>query len=132
VNETMEEFYIRLYPQGTYTCDRCKCKNKAGESFRYRAFSHYCNHCFEIKDRAERAEKREEISSGERDTDCEDEITCPYCGYELQDSYEYLEGSNEELGEIDCPECDESFSCTASFSVSYSTQRIEKKGESFT
>ena len=52
-----------------------------------------------------------------------DEIICPYCEYEFNDSFE-IEGGEEDLGEIDCYNCDKAFSAQRNYSISYSTEKI--------
>ena len=56
--------------------------------------------------------------SHEIDSSCTDDITCPYCGYELQDSWEC-----DADGEIDCEECDNSFSYYSERDVRYWSER---------
>lgn len=46
-----------------------------------------------------------------------DNIVCPYCGEEIEDSWEF-EG---ECGQCKCYECDKTFNWTRYVSVSYST-----------
>lgn len=124
MSEKLKEFYAKLYPGGEKKCAHCGRLNKEGEGFRYHIFKgEHCPECDSHIKRLKAIEKREEIRSGDHDTDCEDEITCPYCGYEFSDSFEYQDGWQEELGDIDCPDCKETFECTASFSVSYSTKK---------
>lgn len=48
------------------------------------------------------------------------EIVCPHCGYEFMDSWEF---ESEDIGELDCDECDESFVAHRNISVSYSTKK---------
>ncbi len=43
-----------------------------------------------------------------------DEVTCPYCGYEYNDSWEFPDDGEEE-----CPECGKKFNYTRNVSVSY-------------
>lgn len=50
------------------------------------------------------------------------EVTCPYCGYEFSDSWEFV-SSHEDLGLIDCPECDKEFYGTRNIEVTYSTKQ---------
>jgi hypothetical protein len=46
------------------------------------------------------------------------EIVCPWCGYEMGDSFEMPEDGEEE-----CSECEKTFSYCRNVSVSYSTNR---------
>jgi uncharacterized Zn-finger protein len=55
--------------------------------------------------------------------ECTDEIVCPYCGYEFEDSYEF--GNEEDLGLIEC-DCGEEFYATMSIEVTYSTKEVIK------
>lgn len=56
----------------------------------------------------------------------ENEIKCPYCDYEMSDSWEY---ASEESGEIECESCDKEFSYSVYTQVSYSTERIDCEGD---
>jgi transcription elongation factor Elf1 len=126
MSSILKELHLKWYPEGGRTCKRCKRTNEAGEEFKYFAFNHLCPSCYKWEMDKQKMEKREEIVSGERDTDYEGEITCPYCGYEFSDSWEFITGNNDEdLGEIVCHECDKTFTCSASYSVSFSTQKID-------
>ena len=58
--------------------------------------------------------------------ECTDEIVCPYCGCEFSESYEFGDGFDEDLGIIECWECEESFYASRSTIVSYSTEELEK------
>jgi transcription elongation factor Elf1 len=128
MSKTLKDLYLKWYPEGERTCVVCGDTNEAGIEFKsYSFLGHHCPSCYKSKTDKANAERREEITSGDRDTNYENEITCPYCGYELHDSSEYLNGSDDYLGEIDCPDCEETFTCTAEFSVSYSTERIDKE-----
>ncbi len=49
----------------------------------------------------------------DKDIDCEGtyQVICPYCGYEIPDSYEYI-GNEDRDGEesnVDCPDCGKTF-----------------------
>ncbi|CDN44016.1 hypothetical protein [Paenibacillus sp. P22] len=127
---SIENLLADIYPAGEKTCRSCGCVNRAGQSFTYRIFDgDYCPDCNKELKRKEAAEKKAEIIAGDRDTECEDEITCPYCGHEFSDSFEHLNGWEEDLGNIECSDCNKTFRCTANFSVSYSTEKIEEEGE---
>lgn len=52
--------------------------------------------------------------------DFTDEIICPYCGYQFQDSYEHGEYSDNIL---ECGDCEKNFSFEKNISVSYSTSK---------
>ena len=49
------------------------------------------------------------------------EITCPYCGYKIGDSWEY---NSEEEGEINCSGCSRKFNFSVNITVDYSTSKI--------
>lgn len=57
----------------------------------------------------------------------ENEITCPYCGYEFQDSWSY--GLNFDGDEIieDCPECEKKFHVNSCVNVTYTTTGLCKE-----
>jgi transcription elongation factor Elf1 len=55
----------------------------------------------------------------------EDNIVCPYCGYEVEDSWDIdLEDGNEE--ELECGDCGKVFNCEKNVRVSYTTYRPEE------
>lgn len=49
-----------------------------------------------------------------------DEITCPYCNYQLHDSTESM---NDDDSEHECPRCDNTFLVTAEHSVTFTSRR---------
>ena len=49
-----------------------------------------------------------------------EEIVCPWCGYEFQDSWEF-----EENGETECYGCEKRFKHCQIIDVTYDTERIE-------
>lgn len=58
----------------------------------------------------------------EIDHEYTDEIVCPYCGHVFSGSWE--ENSNkEDLGLLECEECDRSFYASRIITVSYSTEK---------
>ncbi|WP_251861951.1 hypothetical protein [Clostridium sp. Marseille-Q2269] len=50
------------------------------------------------------------------------EITCPFCGYEYVDSWDY-ENNEEDLGLMECPECEKLFYASREIEVTYSTEK---------
>lgn len=58
------------------------------------------------------------------DHDYTDEIVCPYCGYEFGDSWE-CGGNEEDIGLLDCRDCNKEFDATRNIRVSYSTQKTD-------
>jgi len=59
------------------------------------------------------------MSEKEIDTQYTDEITCPYCGYENGDSWEFGVDSDY----INCGNCDEEFLCEPQVQISYCTYK---------
>ena len=54
------------------------------------------------------------------------QITCPYCGYEDKDSWEFR-GDDGEEDEVICPSCEETMLCSRNITVTYSTRKTETK-----
>src|SRR4051812_47600327 len=50
-----------------------------------------------------------------------DEITCPWCGYKYEDSWEY----EDDQDEMECSDCGKKFSMSKRIEVDYSTYRDE-------
>ena len=50
------------------------------------------------------------------------EIVCPYCGYEFSDSWDYS-SDLEDIGLIDCENCDKSFYANRIVTIDYSTEK---------
>lgn len=69
-------------------------------------------------------EKLEATRNPNVDSEYTREITCPYCGHEMSDSWEYDSGS-EDLGEIECEECGKKYYATRNITIDYSTQTKE-------
>lgn len=64
------------------------------------------------------------------DHDHTDDIVCPYCSHEHNDSDELADGERE--GVLDCHECGKSFRYTADYSVSFCTEKapcLNNEGE---
>lgn len=62
---------------------------------------------------------------GDHDTSYEDDIKCPYCGYEHSDSWDFDVTDKEE--EIECHQCEKDFVVSAEYSVTYTSSKKEKK-----
>ena len=62
----------------------------------------------------------------EKEIDCSytDEVVCPYYGHESGDSFEYFRGHNDTT-EIECDECNKSFTAYAEYEVHYYTYKKE-------
>lgn len=59
-------------------------------------------------------------------TACTDEIVCPYCGHEDEESYEYGEGAlDEDLGLIQCEECASYFYARRHVETTYTTDEAK-------
>lgn len=50
------------------------------------------------------------------------QVTCPYCNYEFEDSYSYYD-SNDDVAV--CDQCDNKFMVTAEQSITFTTDRIK-------
>jgi DNA-directed RNA polymerase subunit RPC12/RpoP len=50
------------------------------------------------------------------------EVVCPYCGWELRDSWEL-----DDKGYMDCEECEKKFFFERDITVRYCTGKIKKK-----
>ena len=59
----------------------------------------------------------------EIDHEFTDEITCPHCGDEWIDSYDFEHSMKEDLGEYTCDECGKTFVITRNIEITYSTQK---------
>ena len=57
--------------------------------------------------------------------DCEDEIKCPYCGYEFSDSWEFHLRNDGDSQEVECgnEECEKTFDAIMCITVTWSTRR---------
>lgn len=81
------------------------------------------NECYSCRKETHRREIIEQIKSGEIiETDCEDDIFCPHCGYvyEIDDEY-YLREDGEHR--MQCPDCEKDFIVTTSVSYCFGTSR---------
>ena len=54
---------------------------------------------------------------------CNNELVCPYCGYEHSDSWEY----DSDSGEAECDKCGKEFDYCRNVSVDYTTSRKEDR-----
>lgn len=54
-----------------------------------------------------------------------DEIVCPYCFYEFDDSWEFQDDSYDVDGPLECNSCGKEFYMYRNISVSYSTVKIK-------
>lgn len=59
------------------------------------------------------------------DTDCTDEIVCPYCGHVESDSWEHIE--LESSGRVICGDCGKEFWATRNVTILYSSEKVEWK-----
>ena len=58
------------------------------------------------------------VKTTEIDCDYTDNIVCPFCGYVVEDSWEYGEDEDEGV----CPECDRKFELEVRVTTKYSTR----------
>jgi DNA-directed RNA polymerase subunit RPC12/RpoP len=60
----------------------------------------------------------------EKEIDCSytDEIVCPHCGYEFNDSYEFFQHNNEDA-EVQCYECDKEFIVGRYIDIKYNSYK---------
>jgi transposase-like protein len=92
----------------------CKCDKESG-------YNLYCPGCKVKNDERKKELIADQLEDGE--FVCEDEIYCPYCGYEHE-----ADGSDNEEGEHDyeCSHCEKDFVLETSVCISYSTRRRER------
>lgn len=82
--------------------------------------------CYSCRTEKHKKELKRQIEDGEiTETDCEDEVYCPYCGEEYEQDVDDYELYNEGETELVCPECDKLFVVEVSVSYSYATKRQE-------
>lgn len=84
-----------------------------GEPKRYE--THRCDKC-------DKALDRQIAWESEGETINEDNVICPYCGYQYDDydGYQFDEGKTEE---VECPECSRKFDIEVETRRTYSTKR---------
>jgi len=67
-----------------------------------------------------------QLNNNKMEHNNERNITCPYCGWEDEDSWEF----GEDEGTATCGSCEKEFNVTREIEVTYSTSRIEcEEGE---
>lgn len=62
------------------------------------------------------------------DTEHRDQITCPYCGHEHRDSWEWDSGTGmgaEGDGEDECAACEETMHISRHVTTTYTTRKTE-------
>lgn len=99
-----------------WRCDDCGTRTEQGSGFSpviYRDGC-YCDACFK-----KRLDVR--VAAFEGDTSYTKEITCPWCGYEFSDSWEY-----SDYGEMECGECERIFFLERVVDVTYSTKKVKQ------
>ena len=105
-------------------CDDCGLtkeeSNKKKIHLVHREGGLFCDPCWKIK-----INKRVEEFSG--DTECTDDITCPYCGSVNSDSWELIDADGSE---IDCDCCENKFNLSVIQSVDYTTSKIAETTDS--
>lgn len=104
-------------------CDDCKIKRKDCEEkdihLIHRCEGLWCDNCWKEK-------MTERIAEYDEDTSYTDNITCPHCGFEYTDSFEF---HREGDGEINCDNCSNDFEFSCNFSVDYSTNKKDVSSE---
>lgn len=67
------------------------------------------------------------MTGGSITIDCNrtDEIVCPHCGHEFSDSAEY--GRGEDVGELECGECEKAFFARRNITVDYTSMTLEAR-----
>jgi transcription elongation factor Elf1 len=74
----------------------------------------------------EAAEGRVKKEKKDFDTDYQQNITCPYCGYVDGDSWEVQFEANEEA-QLECCDCEKKFTVIRNVSVDYSSYKAARK-----
>jgi len=100
-------------------CDRCKAEVGKG-------FGIYANGGFYHRYSCWEEEKQELIKQyewHEDKTSVEEEMICPYCGYEQMNSWE-IPGDD---GTVECGRCEKEFDFTRNVEVTFSTTPIAKE-----
>ena len=95
---------------------QCKICGKVAEMLSWEDECYVCKKKQHVKD------VLQDIQEG-RDTSCEDEIYCPWCGVILACDADTPEAYEDGTHVIDCPECGREFALETSVSFSYSTSR---------
>ncbi len=78
--------------------------------------------CKDCNERQRLAAVKERQAKG-FDHEYTDEITCPHCGYEYSDSWDFGRDEAEE----ECPECHDSFTYERIITCLYTTAKLEQK-----
>mgnify|MGYP002521752005 CR=1 FL=1 len=102
----------------------CKCKvcGKPISEYDYKYRNRMCIRC--QVDETYRQQAAALQNDEETETEYEDDIVCPWCGYRMQDDDAYF--VSEQSGEYDCPECGKMFHFDADIEVTYSTRRVSE------
>ena len=83
--------------------------------------------CFSCEKEKNERQLIDDIISGEVvETECEDDIVCPWCGtrhdpFDVDENYSYMD---EAEYKTQCNECDRDFTYRASVSITFSTRRL--------
>ena len=117
-----------LFPADKEKCGDCGAPNMAGESFRLAMYpmdlTHVCADCYDARESNHRSKQVEAYVSGEREPDDTAEITCPYCGDELGDSWEMPDEDTHH-----CENCGKEFRYERNTVITYSSHRIEQEDD---
>lgn len=55
----------------------------------------------------------------------QENIVCPYCDYNIEDVWNYIENSYNDYENIECPECEKEFEVSIHREVTFSTSKID-------
>ena len=98
-------------------CIKCEKRSRS-------LFSELCFCCEEEKN--ERQLINDILSGQVVETECEDDIFCPWCGtrhdpFDVDENYSFMD---EDDYKTQCHECDRDFTYRASVSITFSTRRL--------
>lgn len=119
--------FADIYPAGQYKCGECGSENLLGESFHYR-IKYYgkndnlCPDCHKKAERIQKEKVKQVYASGEEEPSWTEEITCPWCGTEMSDSWEMADSDDE----CYCDNCDKIFAYERHVEITYTSSRVEE------
>ncbi|MDE1692868.1 hypothetical protein PWF76_09250 [Streptococcus suis] len=89
-------------------------------------------YCFSCMNEENEKKLTNDILSGEvEETECEDDIVCPWCGtrydsFDVDENHLFMDESEHTT---DCYECGHDFTYQANVSITFSTKRLEETDE---
>jgi len=113
----------KTHPAGSQECADCGKLNIAGEYFFLKpglTMGRLCTNCRRTDDKKRADEQAELYRRGEEIPEHTDEITCPWCGYEDQNSGECPDDDDQN----ECGNCGGIFSYEREVTVTYSSSRV--------